>query len=155
MKRPYGEFADAHAKYLEDIGFRKNLDKVIRPLLNVFDKVRVSVDGDCTYNKILETENLKDKIELFFDLAHMLKNVLKMVTKNLTEHNHNGDANEKIDNVNKFRLANYIKNTMTKVTKIHREIENKENAKILGEDSWQTKKITALAFMMVEVVESI
>ena len=59
LKRPFGEFADAHAKYLEDIGFRKNLDKVIRPLLNVFDKVRVSVDGDCTYNKILETENTK------------------------------------------------------------------------------------------------
>ena len=39
----------------------------------------------------------------------------------------------KIGNVNKFRLVNYIKNTMTKVTKIHREIENKENAKILGD----------------------
>ena len=62
---PYGEFADAHAKYLEDIGFRKNVAKVIRPLLNVFDKVGVSLDGDCTYNNILETENLKDKIELF------------------------------------------------------------------------------------------
>ena len=65
LRRPYGAFVDAHANYLEDIGLRKNLDKVIRPLLNVFDKVGVSLDGDCTYNNILETENLKDKIELF------------------------------------------------------------------------------------------
>ena len=115
LRRPYCEFVDVHAKYLKDIGFRKNLDKVIRPLLNVFDKVRVSVDGDCNYNKILETENLKDKIELFFDLAHIVKNLLKMVTKILTEHNYNGYSNGKIDNVNKFGLVNYIKNTMTNV----------------------------------------
>ena len=69
-----------------------------------------------------------------------------MVTKNLTEHNHNGDANEKIDNVNKFRLVNYIKNTMTKVTKIHRETENKEDAKILVEDAWLTIKNHCLGF---------
>ena len=140
LERTYGEFADAHAKYLEDIGFRKNLDKVIRPLLTVFDKVRISVDGDCTYHKIIETENLKDKVELFFDLAHMLKNVLKTVTKILTENNHNGDANGKIGNVNKFRLVNYIKNTMIKVTKIHRETENKDDAKILVKDAWLTMK---------------
>ena len=140
LKREYGEFADAHAKYLEDIGFRKNLDKVVRPLLNVFDNIQISVDGDCTYHKILEDENLKDKVELFFDLAHMLKNVLKTLTKILTDHNHNGDANGKIGNVNKFRLVNYIKNTMTKITKIHREIENKDDAKILVEDAWLTMK---------------
>ena len=140
MKKKYGEFADAHAKFLEDIGFRKNLDKVIRPLLNVFGKVRISVDGDCTYHKILEDENLKDNVELQFDLAHMLKNVLKTVTKILTDHNHNGDANGKLGNVNKFRLVNYIKNTMIKITKIHRETANRNDAKVLVEDAWLTMK---------------
>ena len=76
----------------------------------------------------------------------MLKNVLKMVTKILTEHNHNGDANGKIDIVNEFRLLNYIKNTMTKVTKINRETENKEDAKILVRDSWLTIKNHCLGF---------
>ena len=125
---------------LEDIGFRKNLEKIVRPLLNVYTKIRISVDGDCTYGKILKTENLTDQVELNFDLAHTLKNVVKHVTAYLKKHHHHGDAEGKIGNANKFRLCNYIKNTIRNATKIFHETEDKNIAKILVDDAWQTMK---------------
>ena len=125
---------------LEDIGFRKNIDKIIRPLLNTFPKIRVSVDGDCTYGKILKTEKLTDCVELDFDLAHTLKNVVKHVTAYLKKHDHHGDAEGKIGNNNKFRLVNYIKNTIRKATKIFHDTEDKKEAKIVVGNAWQTMK---------------
>ena len=140
MTKQYGEFHDVSAKLLEDIGFRKNLDKIIRPLLNIYKDVQLSVDGDCSYGAIIKDEKLSDRIFLRFDLAHLLKNVLKHVTNFLTKHNHHGNSEGKIGNVNKFRLCNYIKNTMINVTKIFQETKDKNDAKILVDDAWQTMK---------------
>ena len=138
--KKYGDFYQVNAKVLEDIGFRNNLEKVIKPLLNVFDKIRISVDGDCTYNKILKTEKLTEWIELDFDLAHTLKNVVKHVIEFLKAHSYHGDAEGKIGNANKFRLINYIKNTIRKSTKIFCETHDRDHAKVLVYDAWETMK---------------
>ena len=140
LKKKYGDFHDVNAKYLEDIGFRKNLDKIIRPLLNAYKNVQLSVDGDCSYGAIIKEKQLSDRVHLHFDLAHTLKNVVKHVTNFLTKHNHHGDSEGKIGNVNKFRLVNYIKNTMINITKIFQETKDKNDAKILVDDAWQTMK---------------
>ena len=140
LTKKYGEFYDVNAKVLEDIGFRRNIEKIIRPLLNTFRKIQISVDGDCTYGKILRTEKLDDRVELNYDLAHTLKNVAKHVTAYLKKHNHNGDSEGKIGNSNKFRLINYIKNTMRNATKIFCDAEDKNEARILVNDAWQTMK---------------
>lgn len=136
----YGDFYQVNAKMLEDIGFRINIEKIIRPLLNVFERIRISVDGDCSYNKILKTEKLTERVELDFDLAHTLKNVVKHVIEFLKTHLYHGDAEGKIGNANKFRLINYIKNTIRKATKLYSETPDKDHAKVLVYEAWETMK---------------
>ena len=138
--KKYGDFYQVNAKVLEDIGFRNNIEKIIRPLLSVCDRIRISVDGDCSYNKILRTEKLTELVELDFDLAHTLKNVVKHVIEFLKAHSYHGDAEGKIGNANKFRLINYIKNTIRKATKIYRDTPDRDHAQVLVYEAWETMK---------------
>ena len=129
---------------MEDIGFRKHLKETFLPLTSTFDKVAVAVDGDCTFNKILKETNVPPSLFLNFDLAHIKKNSQNIIENILIKHKHNGDANGKIGNNNKFRLCSYAKNTMVKVTKIYGENEDKNLAKTLADDAWTTMKLHCL-----------
>ena len=136
----YGQFHDCSSQHLEDFGFRKHLEETFMPLTKSFDKVAVSVDGDCKFNKILKEKNVPDGLFLNFDVAHLKKNTQNIITNILVKHNHNGDSNGKIGNENKFRLCSYAKNTMVKVTKIHGETEDKNLAETLAKDAWEEMK---------------
>ena len=121
------------AHHLESIGFQENLDTICLPLKKVFDTVKVSVDGDMSFAKILRDKQ-KDctdylGIELNFDIAHMKKNVVKNVTAILQKHSYSGDAEGKIGNQNKLRLCTYIQTLMVKVNKVFAENEDKIIAK--------------------------
>ena len=139
--KAYGQFHDCHAKLLEEHGFRKHVEETFLPLANIFDKVAVSVDGDCTFQKLLRDLNIPESVFLNFDLAHLKKNVQNIITNFLTKHKHNGDANGKIGNENKYRLCSYIKNTMVKITKIYNVTEDKVQAGNLANDAWETMKM--------------
>ena len=133
LKSKYGQFYDAAAHHLESIGFQENLDKICLPLKKTYNSVKVSVDGDMSFGKILRDKQ-KDStdyigIELNFDIAHLKKNVVKNVTAILKEHLYSGDAEGKIGNQNKLRLCTYIKTLMVKVNKIYTEYEDKIEAK--------------------------
>ena len=122
------------AHHLESIGFQDNLERICLPLKKVYDTVKVSVDGDMSFAKILRDKQ-KDcseylGIELNFDIAHMKKNVVKNVTAILQNHKYSGDAEGKIGNQNKLRLCTYIQTLMVKVNKIFAEGEDKEQAKL-------------------------
>ena len=121
------------AHHLESIGFQDNLDKVCLQLKKVYDIVKVSVDGDMSFGKILRDKQKACKdyngIELNFDIAHLKKNVVKNVTAILKEHSYSGDAEGKIGNQNKLRLCTYIKTLMVKINKIFSENEDKIKAK--------------------------
>ena len=142
--KAYGQFHDCNSQHLEDIGFRKHLDETFLPLANIFDKVAVSVDGDCKFNKILKDKNVPESLLLNFDVAHLKKNVQNIITNFLIRHKHHGDSNGKIGNENKMRLCAYAKNTMIKVTKIYGETEDQRMAETLANDAWNTMKMHCL-----------
>ena len=133
LKSKYGQFHNAMAHHLESIGFQDNLENICLPLTKVYETVKVSVDGDMSFAKILRDKQ-KDcseylGIKLNFDIAHMKKNVVKNVTAILQGHSYSGDAEGKIGNQNKLRLCTYIKTLMVKVNKIFAEDQDKEKAK--------------------------
>ena len=129
----YGQFHDAKAHHLESIGFEDNLERICLPLKKIYDSVKLSVDGDMSFAKILRDKQKECSdylgIELNFDIAHLEKNVVKNVTAILKDHSYSGDAEGKIGNQNKLRLCTYIKTLMVKVAKAFAEIEDKEKAK--------------------------
>lgn len=128
----FGQFYDVSAHHLESIGFQDNLDKVCLALKKVYDSVKVSVDGDLSFAKILKDKQktCSDYIGILlnFDIAHMKKNVQKNVTALLQKHLFSGDAEGKIGNQNKLRLCTYIKTVMMKINNIFAETEDKEIA---------------------------
>ena len=133
LKSKYGKFHNAAAHHLESIGFQDNLDEICLPLKKVYKTVKVSVDGDMSFAKILRDKQ-KDcldylGIELNFDIAHMKKNVVKNLTAILQRHSYSGDAEGKIGNQNKLRLCTYIKTLMVKVNKVFADHEDKEQAR--------------------------
>ena len=132
LKSKYGQFYNVSAHHLESIGFQDNLDKICVNLKKVYDTVKVSVDGDMSFAKILRDKQKECLdymgIELNFDIAHMKKNVVKNVTAILKDHSYSGDAEGKIGNQNKLRLCTYIKTLMVKVNKIYTEQDDKITA---------------------------
>ena len=133
LKSPYGQFYNAAAHHLESIGFQDNLEKICLPLKKVYNTVKVSVDGDMSFGKILRDKQKECMdyigIELNFDIAHLKKNVVKTVSAILKEHLYSGDGEGKIGNQNKLRLCTYIKTLMVKVNKIFIENDDKIKAK--------------------------
>ena len=136
LKSKYGQFYDAAAHHLESIGFQDNLERICLPLKKIYDTVKVSVDGDMSFGKILRDKQKEctdyNGILLNFDIAHLKKNVVKNVTAILKEHLYSGDAEGKIGNQNKLRLCTYIKTLMVKVNKIFTEYEDKIEAKAVA-----------------------
>lgn len=133
LKTKYGQFHDVSAHHLESIGFQESLDTVCLALKNVYDTVKVSVDGDLSFAKILRDKQKASSdylgIELNFDIAHLKKNVQKIITAILQSHKFSGDSEGKIGNQNKLRLCSYIKTPMVKINKIFSELEDKLVAK--------------------------
>lgn len=133
LKTKYGQFHDVSAHHLESIGFQESLDTVCLALKNVYDTVKVSVDGDLSFAKILRDKQKASSdylgIELNFDIAHLKKNVQKIITAILQSHKFSGDSEGKIGNQNKLRLCSYIKTLMVKINKIFSELEDKLVAK--------------------------
>ena len=75
----YGQFHNTIAYHLESIG---NLDSICLPIKRVYNTVKVSVDGDMSFAKILRDKQ-KDcsdyqGIELNFDIAHEKKMLSKI-----------------------------------------------------------------------------
>ena len=133
LNTKYGQFHDVSAHHLESIGFQESLDNVCLALNNVYDTVKVSVDGDLSFAKILRDKQKACSdylgIELNFDIAHLKKNVQKIITAILQKHKFSGDSEGKIGNQNKLRLCSYIKTLMVKINKIFSEFEDKQVAK--------------------------
>ena len=150
LKSKFGQFYNVSAHHLESIGFQDNLERICVPLKKVYDTVKVSVDGDMSFAKILRDKQKECLdymgIELNFDIAHMKKNVVKNVTAILKEHSFSGDAEGKIGNQNKLRLCTYIKTVMVKVNKIFAEQDDKIKAKEAAVDEVNILRNHCLGF---------
>ena len=89
--------------------------------------VQISVDGDCKIKKLIrEIENENFEIELYYDQAHLGKNVPKNVTAIVKAHNYYGSGNGRIGKKNLYRLINAIQVAVKKCCKITSKLTSSE-----------------------------
>ena len=89
--------------------------------------VQISVDGDCKIQKLIrEIEKENFEIELYYDQAHLGKNVPKNVTAIVKEHKYHGSGDGRIGKKNLYRLINAIQVAIKKCCKITTKITSSE-----------------------------
>ena len=92
--------------------------------------VQLSVDGDCKIKKLVrEIENENFEIELYFDQAHMGKNVPKNVTAIVKANGYFGSGDGRIGKHNLYRLINAIQGAVKKCCKITSKMSSSEERK--------------------------
>lgn len=97
--------------------------------------VQLSVDGDCKIQNLIRQfaqEAEKDgeakhfEIELYYDQAHLAKNVPKNVNAIVKSHKFMGDGNGRIGKRNLYRLINAIQVAIKKCCKVTSKLPSKE-----------------------------
>ena len=92
--------------------------------------VQISVDGDCKIKKLIrEIENENFEIELYFDQAHMGKNIPKNVTAIVKAHGYFGSGDGRIGKHNLYRLINAIQVAVKKCCKVTTKMTSSEERK--------------------------
>ena len=92
--------------------------------------VQISVDGDCKIKKLIrEIENENFEIELYFDQAHLGKNIPKNVTAIVKAHKYFGSGDGRIGKHNLYRLINAIQVAVKKCCKITTKMSSSEERK--------------------------
>ena len=104
--------------------------------------VQISVDGDCKIQKLIrEIEKENFEIELYYDQAHLGKNVPKNVTAIVKAHNYYGSGNGRIGKHNLYRLINAIQVAVKKCCKITTKVPSSEERNDPKLKKWVEKQI--------------
>ena len=104
--------------------------------------VQISVDGDCKIKKLIrEIESENFEIELYFDQAHIGKNVPKNVTAIVKAHEYFGSGDGRIGKQNLYRLINAIQVAVKKCCKITTKVTSSEERKDPKLRKWVEKQM--------------
>lgn len=104
--------------------------------------VHISVDGDCKIKKLIqEIDKENFEIELFFDQAHLAKNVPKNVTAIVKANNYHGSGDGRIGKQNLYRLINAIQAAVKKCCKKTTKIPSSEERNDPKVKQWVEKEM--------------